>query len=105
MSCLGTTVISVAVLQNSMDILKGELVSSTETYATCTVDGNQVTGIEAERVSVIKEEEDQEARTFPLIKTEPKVSGVPVVSVRYISCKLYKELPECSTVCPYETKM
>jgi hypothetical protein len=101
MSCLGAAVISVAVLQNSMDILRGELGSSTETYATSTVDGNQLTGAEAERVSLIKEEEeDQEARTFPVIKTEPKVIGVPVVSVRYISCKLYKELPECSTVCP-----
>jgi uncharacterized protein YraI len=105
MSCLGTAVISVVVLQNSMDILKGELGSCTETYATCTVDGNQVTGTEAERVSVIKKEEDQDARTIPIIKTEPKVSGVPVVSVSYISCKLYKELRECSTVCPYETKM
>jgi hypothetical protein len=92
MSCLGADVVIVVVLQNSMDILKGELGSSTETYATSTLDGNQVTGAEAERVSVIKEEEeeDQEARTFPVIKTEPKVSGVPVVSVWYISCKLYK---------------
>jgi hypothetical protein len=84
-----------------MDILRGEVGSSTETYGTSTVDGNQVTGAEAVRGFVIKEEEeDQEARTFPVIKTEPKVSGVPVVSVKYISCKLYKELPDCYTVCP-----
>jgi nitrogenase molybdenum-iron protein alpha/beta subunit len=77
----GTAVISVVVLQNSMDILKGALGSSTETYATSTNDGSQVTGIEAVRVTDIKEEEDQEARTIPVIKMEPKVSVVPVVSV------------------------
>jgi len=98
-------VISVIVLQNGMDLLKGEIGSSTETYATATLDGNQVTGTETERVSVIKEEEDQEARTIPIIKTEPKISGVPVVCVTYILYKLYKELPECSSVCPYETKI
>jgi hypothetical protein len=46
MSYLATVVIIVAVIQNSMDILKGELGYSTETYATSTVDGNQVTGAE-----------------------------------------------------------
>ena len=77
MSCLGTAVIFVVVLQNSMDLLKGELGSSSETCVTATVDVNEVTGVEGERVCVIKEE----ARTVPVIKTEPKVSGVPVVSV------------------------
>ena len=81
MSCLGTAVIFVVVLQNSMDLLKGELGSSSQTCVTSTVDVNEVTGVEGERVCVIKEEEDQEARTVPVIKTEPKVSGVPVVSV------------------------
>ena len=81
MSCLGTAVIFVVVLQNSMDLLKGELGSSTDTCVTSTVDVNEVTGVEGERVCVMKEEEDQEARTIPVIKTEPKVSVVPVVSV------------------------
>ena len=81
MSCLGTAVIFVVVLQNSMDLLKGELGSSSQTCVTATVDVNEVTGVEGERVCVIKEEEDQEARTVPVIKTEPKVSCVPVVSV------------------------
>jgi hypothetical protein len=40
-----------------------------------------VTGIAAERVSYMQEEEDQESKRIPVIKTEPKVSGVPVVSV------------------------
>jgi len=74
-------VISVVVLQNSMDLRKGELGSSAETCVTSTVNGNKGTGAEAERVSYIKKEEDQEPTTIPEIKMEPKVSGVPVVSV------------------------
>jgi hypothetical protein len=74
-------VIIVVVLQNGMDLLKAECGFSTETYGTSTLDRNQVTGTETERVTDIKEEEDQEARTIPVIKTEPKVSGVSVVSV------------------------
>ena len=80
MSCLGTAVIFVVVLQNSMDVLNSELGSSSDTCVTFTVDVNVVTGVEGERVCVI-EEEDREARTVPVIKMEPKVSGVPVVSV------------------------
>jgi len=72
-------VIRVLVLQNSMDLLKGELGSSTETCVTSTIVGEEVTGIEAERVSYIKEK-DQEP-TIPQIKMEPNVSCVPVVSV------------------------
>jgi hypothetical protein len=71
----------VVVLQNGMDLLKGELGSYTETCVTSTVDVNEVTGVDAERVSVIKEEEDQDPRTVPVMKTEPRVSVVPVVSV------------------------
>jgi len=75
-------VISVMVLQNRMDSLKDETDSSSKTCVKCTVDGNKVTGIEAERVTCIqKEEEDQEPTIIPVIKTEPKVCGVPVVSV------------------------
>jgi len=73
-------VISVVVLQNSMDLLEGELGSTGETCVISTLVGKEVTGVEAERVTDIKEE-DQEPMTIPLIKTEPKVSGVPVVSV------------------------
>ena len=73
--------IGVVVLQNGMDLLRGELGSSSKTCVTSTVDVNEVTGVEGERICVIKEEEDQEAWTVPVIKTEPKVSCVPVVSV------------------------
>jgi len=74
-------VIIVVVLQNSMDLLEGELGSSSKTCVTSTFDGNQVSGIEAEWVTEIKEEEDQEPTTIPEIKMEPNVSVVPVVSV------------------------
>jgi hypothetical protein len=80
MSREGTTVISVAVLQNGMDLLREELGSSTERRIASAVDGNRVTGVEAPWVTNIKEE-DQEPMTIPEIKTEPMVSGVPVVSV------------------------
>jgi hypothetical protein len=81
MSSQGTAVISVMVLQNKMDLLKGEFRSSSKTCVTTTVDGNKVTGIEAGRVTYEQEEEGQEPTKIPVIKTEPKVSGVPVVSV------------------------
>ena len=95
--------ISVVVLQNGMDLLKGELGSCSETRVTSTGDGNQVTGTEAERVCVIKEEEDQEPTAMPVIKTEPEVSCVPVVNVSYISYGLYAELTACISDCPCET--
>jgi hypothetical protein len=74
----------VVVLQNSMGLVKGELGSYSETSVTSTVDGNEVIGIEAERVADIKEEEDQETTIIPVIKTEPKVNCVPVVSTFHI---------------------
>jgi hypothetical protein len=76
----GTSVISVVVLQNSMDLLREEFGSSTERCISSTLDGNQVTGIEAAWVTNIKEE-DQEPMTTLEIKKEPMVSCVPVVSV------------------------
>jgi hypothetical protein len=82
-------VISVVVLQNSMDLRKGERCSSSDTCVISTLDGNQVTGIEAERVSIVTEEEDRESTTIPEIKTEPKVKGVPFkgfITCVYILC-------------------
>jgi len=88
-----------------MNLLKGERGSSSETCVTSGLDINEVTGVEAERVSVVKVEEDQEGKTIPIIKTEPKVSCVPVVSVTHISYRLHPELPAALSVCPYETKI
>ena len=73
--------ISVMVLQNRMDLLKDEIDSSSKTCVKSTHNGNKVTGIEAESVTCVQEEEDQEPMIIPVIKTEPKVCGVPVVSV------------------------
>jgi hypothetical protein len=62
-----------------MDILKDELGSSSETCVTSTVGGKEETDIGAGRVTNL-EEEVQESRTIPVIKTEPNVS----VSVTHI---------------------
>jgi hypothetical protein len=72
---------SVVVLQNGMDFLEGELGVYTETCVTSNVDRNGDIGVAAERVSDIKVEEDEEPTEIPEIKTEPKVSCMPVVSV------------------------
>ena len=96
--------ISVVVLQNSMDLLHGEPGSCNKSCVTCTLDGNEVIGIEAGRVSVISEVANQEM-TIPAIKMEPNVSCVPVVSVTHISYRLYPELSAPISVCPCETKI
>ena len=64
--------------QNSMDLLEDELGCSSKTCVTSTLVGNQVTGIEADWVTDIKEEVDQDSTTIPGIKTEPKVSVLSV---------------------------
>jgi len=87
MSWEGTAVISVVVLQNSMDLLNVGLGSCNKTRVTSTLAGKEMIGIEAEKLTHITEEgeEDQEPTAFPVIKTEPNVSCVPVVSVTHIS--------------------
>ena len=97
--------IGVVVLQNSMALLKGELGSSDETFVSSTLNGNEVNDIEAERVSNVTKEEDGVPRKIPVIKTEPTVSVVPVVSVTHISYRLYPELRARISVCPCERKM
>jgi len=59
-------VISVVVLQHSMDLLRGELDSLSETCVMSTV---------VERVNDMTEDE-QDPTTIPVIKTEPKVSCI-----------------------------
>ena len=80
---------SVVVLQNGMDLRKGERGISGDTCVISTVDGNRVTGIGAESVSSVIKEEDQESMTIPDIKTEPNVSGVPFkgfITCVYVLC-------------------
>ena len=83
----------IVVLQNRMDLLKGEVGSASGACVTATLDPNHLTGMEAERVSNIKEEDVEEPATIPVIKTEPNVSCVPLVSVTCFSYRLYPELP------------
>jgi len=97
-------VISVVVLQNRMDLLKGELGLSNKTCVTSTVDGNTMATVEAEMVSHVTEDDDQEQMTIPAIKTEPNECCVPVVSVTQISYRLCRELPAHISLCPCETK-
>ena len=95
--------ISVLVLQNDMDLLKGELGSSNKTCVTSILDGNEEFDVEAEMVSNVTEEEGWVSSTVPIIKKEPTVSVVPVVKVTHISYRLYPELPATVSVCPCET--
>jgi len=84
-----------------MDLLRGEPGSSDESCGTCTLGGNKLTSIEAERVSYITDEEDQELA----IKTEPDVSCVSVVSVTQISCRRYADLPSPISVSDCEINL
>jgi hypothetical protein len=61
--------------------------------------------MEAERVSNIKQEDVEEAATNPVIRTEPNVSSVSVVSVTHILYRLYVDLPAHVSVCPYENNL
>ena len=97
--------ISVVVLQNCMDLRNGEFGSSNKSCLTSTLHGNEVTSVKAERLSHITEEEDQEPTTIPVIKMEPIVSCVPLVSVKRISYRLYPELPAPILLGPCETKI
>ena len=78
--------IIVVVLQNCMDLLKGELGSTSDACVTTSLDTNQLTGMEAERVCNIKEEGIEEPATVAVIKTEPSVSGVSVLCIFHMGC-------------------
>jgi len=76
-----TAVISVMVLQNRMDLLNSELGSCSETCVMSSHERNEVPGINVERVTDMTEEDDQEPTTIPVIKTEPNVSSMSVLTV------------------------
>ena len=93
---MSTTVITVVLLQNCVDLRSGELglrVTSSEV-------GNEVIHVQVEGVSNLKEEENQEPMTSSLIRTDP---GVGVMSVECRACfigiqnclsvSLYKSVP------------
>ena len=95
--------ISVVVLQNHMDLLNSEPRSYDDRRITSTLDGKELIGIEAERLSDISEEADQET-TIPAIKTEPNISGMPVVSVMDFSYRTYINLSSIVLVKKKEKK-
>jgi hypothetical protein len=68
-----------------MDLLRAEFVSCGKT-------------------SDIKEEDEQERMTVPVIKTEPKVSCVLVECI-HICYRLYPEFSAPLSVCACETKI
>jgi len=105
MSCEVTAVISVVVLQNGMDLVQGEPGSCDESCGTCTLGGNRVTSIEAERVSHMANEEDEKPATIPAIKTEPNISFMHLVSVMQISYRLYVDLLSPISVCHCEINL
>jgi len=98
-------VISVVVLQNSKDLLKGEVGSCSKTCTTSTVVGSEAIGIEAESVLDITEEKNPEPTTMTVIKTEQNVSCVHVFTVMHISYKLYPEFSTHILVCSCETNI
>ena len=105
MSWDSMALINVVGLQNNMDLLDGDPDSCVESFGTCTLGGNEVIGIEAERMSHVTYEEDQVPATIPAIKTEPNVRCVHVVSVTHVSYRLYTDLGAPISKCPFETKI
>ena len=87
--------IKVVVLQNHMDLLRGELGYLSETCVTST---------QIERVIDMTEEDEQEPTTIPVIKTEPKVSCV-YGECMHILYGLYPELSAPLSVFTCGTKI
>ena len=100
----GTALISVVVFQNHMDLLNGEPGSSDDTRGKSTHYGNELIGIEAEKLLDIPGILNQES-TIPALKTEPDVSGVPMVDDTYISYRPYLNLSSLVSVCPCKTNI
>ena len=87
--------IGVVVLQNQIDLLRGELGSCSETSGMSS---------QVERVCHMTEEDEQDRTRIPVIKTEPKVSCV-CSECMHISYRLYPELRAPLYVCTCETKI
>jgi len=81
-------VISVVVLQNSMDLVRGKPGSCDDTCPTSLLQGNEIIGIEAKRISGVSIVVNQET-TIAIINTEPNVCCVPLVSFTHICYRLY----------------
>jgi hypothetical protein len=97
-------VISVSVLQKTMDFPKGEHGSCSETCVMSTDGGIDVADIKIERISDMTEEEDEEPTTIAAIKTESKESCMSMVGFMHISYRPYPKLPSPLSACHCETK-
>ena len=100
----GTAVISVMILQNCMDLLKGELGSSSETCEMSMHDGNEVTGRKVERVNNIT---GRGSRASDNSSYNDRTQGKLYVcgECMHVSYRLYPELPSNVSVCPCETNI
>ena len=67
-----------AILQNCVDIPSGKHSLCTETCSTSSADWNQFLFVNVDEVTNIKEEDDPELTTSPVIRNEPAVSLVCV---------------------------
>jgi hypothetical protein len=63
-----------AILQNCVDILRDEHGLCTETCSTSSTDENQFVFVNVDEVTDMKEEDNPELTTSPVIWTEPAVS-------------------------------
>jgi hypothetical protein len=99
-----TAVIIVVVLQDSLNLLDGVLGSSRGTGVTFAVEGNEVPGIDAERISHVSEVAVEEPMIIPETQTEHSLSCVSVVSVMHVPYSVCSELPAGISVCTYEKK-
>jgi hypothetical protein len=93
MSSDDTAVFVVVVLQDSWDLLEGDLGSCSGTGVASGVEGNEVLDIKIERVSPVSVEADQDPVAIPEIPTEHSVSCVSVLSVAHVPYDLCPELP------------
>jgi len=69
-------VVSVVVLQNSVDLPNVELGSCAGLFVTSSRDENELTFIKVEEVTDRTEEEGQEPKTSAEVRTEPEVSCI-----------------------------
>lgn len=67
-----------------MELVKVEPGSYSETYLTSSHVGNESTGIKVEKVTDMAEEEGLEPMTSAVIKAEPEVRCLSVLSVVHI---------------------
>jgi hypothetical protein len=99
------TAVIIVVLQDSLNLLNGELGSSSGAGVTSAVEENEVPGTDAVRASHVSEVADQEPMTIPETQTEHSVSHVSVVSVTHIPYRVCPELPAGISVCTSKTNL